>query len=194
MIGGAVFERELLVAPRTRALYLARAVTAATLLGIVATCWLVVTGSQAVVTIGDTARFGATLLRILAPVQLALAVLVSALVAVLAVSLEKDRRTLELLLISRLGRAQLVLGKLAGSLLRVGLLLVAAAPVFAIAALFGGVTPAQLARLLLVTAAATATAAALGNLLAFWRDTTFQALAITASLLVGWLAAGEAQR
>jgi flagellar biosynthesis protein FlhA len=125
MIGGAVFERELLVAPRTRGLYLARAVTAATLLGIVATCWLVVTGSQAVVTIGDTARFGASLLRILAPVQLTLAVLVSALVAVLAVSLEKDRRTLELLLISRLGRAQLVLGKLAGSLLRVGLLLVA---------------------------------------------------------------------
>jgi ABC-type transport system involved in multi-copper enzyme maturation permease subunit len=34
--------------------------------------------------------------------------------------------------------------------------------------------------------------AALGNLLAFWRDTTFQALAITTSLLVGWLAAGEA--
>jgi ABC-type transport system involved in multi-copper enzyme maturation permease subunit len=192
MIGGAVFERELLVAPRTRGLYVARAVTAAALLGIVATCWLVVTGSQAVVTIGDTARFGATLLRILAPVQLALAVLVSALVAVLAVSLEKDRRTLELLLVSRLGRAQLVLGKLAGSLLRVGLLLVAAAPVFALAALFGGVTPAQVGRLLLVTAAAAATAAALGNLLAFWRDTTFQALAITASLLVAWLAAGEA--
>ncbi len=192
MIGGAVFEREVMVAPRTKGLYVARAVTAATLLGIVATCWLVVTGSQAVVTIGDTARFGATLLRILAPVQLALAVLVSALVAVLAVSLEKDRRTLELLLVSRLGRAQLVLGKLAGSLLRVGLLLVAAAPVFALVALFGGVTPAQLGRLLLVTAAAAATAAALGNLLAFWRDTTFQALAITASLLVAWLAAGEA--
>lgn len=192
MIGGAVFERELLVAPRTRGLYVARAVTAATLLGVVATCWLVVTGSQVVVTLGDTARFGATLLRILAPVQLALAVMVAALVAVLAVSLEKDRRTLELLLVSRLGRTQLVLGKLAGSLLRVGLLLVAAAPVFAIVALFGGVTPAQLGRLLVVTAAAAATAAALGNLLAFWRDTTFQALAITASLLVAWLATGEA--
>ena len=191
MFGGAVFEREVMVAPRTRGLYVARAVTAATLLGVVATCWLVVTGSQAVVTIGDTARFGATLLRILAPVQLALATLVSALVSVLAVSLEKDRRTLELLLVSRLGRAQLVLGKLAGSLLRVGLLLVAAAPVFAIAGLFGGVTPPQLGRLLLVTAAAAAAAAAVGNVMAFWRDTTFQALAITASLLVAWLAIGE---
>ena len=156
MLVGAVCERELMVAPRTRGLYVARALTVATLLGIIATCWLVVTGSQAVTTLGDSARFGATLLRILAPVQLALAVLVSALTAVLAVSIEKDRRTLELLLVSRLGDAQLVLGKLAGSLLRVGLLLVAAAPMFAIAALFGGATPVQLARLLVVTAAAAA--------------------------------------
>jgi ABC-type transport system involved in multi-copper enzyme maturation permease subunit len=192
MILGAICEREVLVAPRTRGLYVARAVAAAVLLGIMATCWLVVTGSQSVTTIGDTARFGATLLRILAPLQLALAVLAAALVAILAVGVEKDRRTLELLLVSRLGDAQLVLGKLAGSLLKVGLLLVAAAPLFAIAALFGGVTQPQLARLFLVTAAAAVTAASIGNLAAFWRDTTFQALAITASALVAWSAAGEA--
>ena len=46
---------------------------------------------------------------------------------------------LELLLVSRLTDAQLVLGKLGGSLVRVGLLLVAAVPVFAVAGLFGGV-------------------------------------------------------
>ena len=192
MILGAICEREVLVAPRTRGLYVARAVAAAVLLGIMATCWLVVTGSQSVATIGDTARFGATLLRILAPLQLALAVLAAALVAILAVGVEKDRRTLELLLVSRLGDAQLVLGKLAGSLLKVGLLLVAAAPLFAIAALFGGIAPPQLIRLFLVTAAAAIAAASLGNLAAFWRDTTFQALAITASALVAWSAAGEA--
>jgi len=192
MILGAICERELMVAPRTRGLFVARAVAAAVLLGIMATCWLVVTGSQAVATIGDSARFGATLLRILAPLQLALAVLAGALVAILAVGVEKDRRTLELLLVSRLDDAQLVLGKLVGSLLRVGLLLVAAAPMFAIAALFGGVTPAQLVRLFLVTAAATVAAASIGNLAGFWRDTTFQALAITASALVAWVAAGEA--
>jgi ABC-type transport system involved in multi-copper enzyme maturation permease subunit len=192
MLLGAICEREVLVAPRTRGLYVARAVAAAVLLGIMATCWLVVTGSQSVTTIGDTARFGATLLRILAPLQLALAVLAAALVAILAVGVEKDRRTLELLLVSRLDDAQLVLGKLAGSLLKVGLLLLAAAPVFALAALFGGVTPPQLGRLLLVTAAAAVAAASIGNLAAFWRDTTFQALAITASALVAWSAAGEA--
>jgi ABC-type transport system involved in multi-copper enzyme maturation permease subunit len=192
MILGAVWEREVLVAPRTRGLYVARCLAAATLLGIIATCWLVVTGSQSVATIGDTSRFGATLLRILAPLQLVLAVLAAALTAVLAVGVEKDRRTLELLLVSRLGDAQLVLGKLAGSLLRVGLLLVAAAPLFAIASLFGGVSPPQLIRLVLVTAAAALAAASVGNAAAFWRDTTFQALSITAAVLIAWLAAGEA--
>ena len=192
MILGAVWEREVMVAPRTRGLYQARCLAAATLLGIIATCWLVVTGSQAVTTIGDTARFGATLLRILAPLQLVLAVLAAALTAVLAVGVEKDRRTLELLLVSRLGDAQLVLGKLAGSLLRVGLLLVAAAPLFALASLFGGVTPPQLVRLFLVTAAAAMVAASIGNAAAFWRDTTFQALSITAAVLIAWLAVGEA--
>ena len=68
---GAVFERELRALPRSRGLAVARAVYAGALLAIVATCWLVVTGSQAVTTAGDTARFGATLLRILAPLQLA---------------------------------------------------------------------------------------------------------------------------
>jgi ABC-type transport system involved in multi-copper enzyme maturation permease subunit len=191
MILGAVCEREMMVVPRTRGLYVARGLAAATLLGIIGTCWLVVTGPQTLVTGGDTARFGATLLRILAPLQLVLAVLAAALVAVLAVGIEKDRRTLELLLVSRLGDAQLVLGKLAGSLLRVGLLLVAAAPMFVIASLFGGVGPEQLGRLFLVTAAAAGAAAAIATMAAFWRDTTFQALAITAFALVGWSAVGE---
>lgn len=192
MLMGAVCEREVLVVPRTRGLFVARAVYAGTLVGIIATCWLVVTGTQAVATVGDAARFGGTLLRILSPLQLALAMLASALAGVVAVGVEKDRRTLELLLVSRLGDAQLVIGKLAGSLVRVTLLLVAAVPVFALAGTFGGVTPPQLVRMFVVTMAAAAAAAAAGNAIAFWRDTTFQALAITAFALVGWLTVGEA--
>jgi hypothetical protein len=154
MFLGAVCEREVLVAPRSRGLFMARAVYAGALLGIVATCWLVVTGTQAITTIGDTARFGGTLMRILGPLQLVLAMLSAVLTSVIAVGVEKDRRTLELLLVSRLDDAQLVLGKLSGSLLRTGLLLVAAVPVFALAAAFGGVTAAQIARMFVVTAAA----------------------------------------
>ena len=192
MILGAVFERELRVAPRTRGVYVARAVYCGGLLAIIATCWLVVTGSQAVSTVGDTARFAATLLRILTPLQLTLAMLAAALTAATAVSLEKDRRTLELLLVSRLSDAQLVVGKLAGSLVRVLLLLLAAVPVFAIAAVFGGITADQLARAFLATAAAAVASASIANAVAFWRDTTFQALAITSFFLAAWIGLGEA--
>jgi ABC-type transport system involved in multi-copper enzyme maturation permease subunit len=188
---GAVFEREVQAVPRARGLFVARAVYCGALLGIVATCWLVVTGTQAVTTAGDTARFGATLLRILAPLQLSLAMLAAAMTSTVAVTAEKDRRTLELLLISRLSDGQLVLGKLAGSLLRVLLLLLAAAPVFVIASLFGGVSMPQLARVFVVTAASALVAASVATCIACWKDTTFQSLAITTFALVAWVAAGE---
>lgn len=189
---GAVFDREAATAPRARGLYVARAVAAATLLAVAATCWLVVTGSQSITTAGDTARFAATLLRILAPLQLALAMLAAAFSAAVAVAMEKDRRTLELLLVSRLGDAQLVVGKLAGSLLRVLVVLVSTVPVFALLTLLGGVTPAQSARVFVVTVAAALAAASIANAVAFWKDTSFQALAVSAGALVAWLAAGEA--
>ncbi|NBV44299.1 MAG: hypothetical protein EBR86_01315 [Planctomycetia bacterium] len=191
MFLGAVFEREVSCAPRARGWFVARAVYCGALLAIIATCWLVVTGTQSVTTAGDTARFGATLLRILAPLQLSLAVLAAALAGAVAVSAEKDRRTLELLLVSRLTERELVLGKLSGSLVRVLLLLVAAVPMFAIAALFGGVTIPQLARLFVVTVAAALAAASIATTVAFWKDTTFQTLAITLFLLASWVGGGE---
>ena len=191
MFLGAVFEREIAFAPRSQGLFLARAIYCGLLLAIIATCWLVVTGSQSITTAGDTARFGATLMRILAPLQLALAMLAAALTSAVAVSSEKDRRTLELLLISRLSDFELVIGKLAASLVRVSLLLFSALPIFAIAALFGGVTGGQLARLFAVTMAASLAAASIATAVAFWKETTFQSLAFTTFVLVAWMAAGE---
>lgn len=188
---GAVFEREVRMVPRNRGLAIARAVYAGALLAIIATCWLVITGTQSITTAGDTARFGATLLRILAPLQLTLAMLAAALTGAIAVTAEKDRRTLELLLVSRLSDLQLVFGKLAGSLVRVLLLVLSAVPMFALAGLFGGVTPQQLARVFVVTVAAALAAGSIATTVAFWKETTFQTLAITAFALVAWIAAGE---
>ena len=192
MLLGAVFEREVRFAPKSKGLFIGRAIYAGSLLAIIATCWLVLTGTQAITSAGDTARFGATLLRTLAPLQLTLAVLAAAMTAAVAVSVEKDRRTLELLLLSRLSERELVLGKLAASLLRVMLMLLSAIPVFGIAALFGGVTGIQLGRLFIVTAAAALSAASIATTVAFWKDTTFQAVAITAFTLVAWIVTGEA--
>ena len=66
MLLGAVFEREVRFAPRARGLFIGRAIYAGSLLAIIATCWLVLTGTQSITTVGDTARFGTTLMRTLA--------------------------------------------------------------------------------------------------------------------------------
>ncbi len=194
MLFGAVFERELAIAPRSRALYVARALYAGLLVAILATCWLVVTATQSVETVGDSARFGATLLKILAPLQMVLSLTVAAMLAAISVTSEKDRRTLEMLLVSDLSDRELVVGKLAGSLLQVVLLVFSAAPVFALAAVFGGVTAGQLVRLFVVTLAASLAAASVATAVAFWKETTFQAIAITVFLIVAWAAAGEVVR
>src|SRR6185295_9683946 len=62
-----------------------------------------------------------------------------------AVSGERERRTLDLLLVTRASPLGLVLGKLAGSLLYVLFLLLAALPAFALVYLYGGVPPRYLA-------------------------------------------------
>jgi len=87
----------------------------------------------------DLARFGSTLFQILAPLQLAVAIFFAALAAASAVAQEKDRRTLELLLLTNLSNTELVLGKLSASLLNILAPLVAAFPLFMLSMLFGGV-------------------------------------------------------
>ncbi len=156
------------------------------------TAWLLVAGTQIVRNVSDMARFGAMLFQILAPLQLALAVFFSALLAASGVAQEKDRRTLVLLLLTNLTNSELVLGKLLASMLNVLVLLTASVPLFMLSALFGGVAFEQIARVFAVTLATCALAGSLGSTLALAREKTFQTLALTVLALVFWLAAGEA--
>lgn len=153
---------------------------------------MVAAGTQTVRTAGDLARFGTLLFVILAPLQLALAVFLAAVTASNFVCQEKDRGTITLLLLTRLNNLELVAGKLAASLLGVFALLAAAWPFFALATLLGGTTWPQLGRTYAVTLAATVAAGALGCVMGFWREKTFQALASTTLILVFWIAAWEA--
>ena len=191
MLIGPVFNREVAIAPRRTRLYVGRAAYAAALLVLIGTAWMVLTGTQLVRDVGDLARFGTILFQILAPLQLALAVFFSALLAASAVAQEKDRRTLILLLLSRLTNSELVLGKLLASLLHVFVMLAAALPVFMICALLGGVSFGQIARAFAVTLASVLVCGSLGSTLALWREKTFQALAMTVLVLVLWLAVWE---
>ena len=187
MFIGPVFTRELRTAPRSLRHYVSRAVYPLALLTLMGTAWLVLTGTQMVRNTGDFARFGAILFQILAPLQLALAMFFSALLAVAAVAQEKDRRTFVLLLMTRLTNSELVLGKLLASMLSVLVTLLAALPFFVFVLLFGGVAPIQVAQCFAVTLAAMLATGSLGSLMALWREKTFQTVALTAVIIVLWI-------
>ncbi len=156
------------------------------------TAWAVLTGAEVIRTVGDMARFGGILLQILAPLQMALVIFFAAITTASAVSQEKDRRTLLLLLMTRLSNSELVIGKLMASLLTVLVLLLSAVPVFMAAVLFGGVSMTQVGRIFAVTGITALASGSLGAILGFWRDKTFQALALTALILFFWLGTWEA--
>ena len=191
MLFGPVFSREVAIAPRRSRLYLARTAYVIALLVLMSTAWLVLTGTQIVRDVGDLARFGTVLFQILAPLQLILAVFLASMLTAIAVAQEKDRGTLVLLLLTNLSSGELVLGKLLASVLQVSVMLAAGLPVFMLSALLGGVAFGQIARAMAVTAATVLVCGSLGSTLALWREKTFQALAMTALVVVLWLGAGE---
>jgi len=192
MLLGPLFTRELVSAPRRPRQYIARTVYVGALLVLATTAWLVLTGTQVVQNLGDIARFGQIVFAIIAPLQLALALFFSALLAASAIAQEKDRGTLDLLLMTSLTNVELVLGRVGASLLGIFTLWLASLPFFAALVLLGGISFAQVARLAIVTLLAAAAAGSIGSTIAFWRERTFQSLALTTLGLVGWVAAGEA--
>jgi ABC-type transport system involved in multi-copper enzyme maturation permease subunit len=115
----------------------------------------------------------------------------SALLVASAVALEKDRKTIDLLLLTNLSNAELVLGKLFAGLLTVVVVIVAAWPLLMIVSLLGGVSAPQIFRVQAVTLASALLAGSLGSTVALWREKTFQALAVTALVLVLWLMGWE---
>jgi len=188
---GAVFTREATIAPRRVSFFAARTLFVGALFALTATAWQLLVGSQQVENVGDLAWFGASAFQILAQLQLAVAMPFSALLVASAVALEKDRKTLDLLLMTNLSNTELVLGKLMASLLSVIVVVVAAVPILAILALLGGISAGQIFRVQAVTLASALVAGSLGSTVALWREKTFQALAMTALVLVLWLVGWE---
>lgn len=191
MFIGPVFTREAATAPRRPKFYITRGLYVTVLWLLMCTAWLALTGTQIVRNVGDLARFGSIIFQILAPLQLAVLTFFAALSAASAVALEKDRRTLILLLLTNLTNSELVLGKLLASIVNVLTMLAAALPLFVLLALFGGISAEQIAQTFAVTLACLLAAASLGSLVALWREKTFQTLTLTVLAIVLWLAAAE---
>ena len=80
------------------------------------------------------------LYTVLAAVQMGLVLLVVPAVAAGSISGERERQTLDLLLVTKMSPLSIVLGKLMSSLAYIALLVVATLPIFAIAFYFGGIS------------------------------------------------------
>lgn len=179
MFAGPIFVREALTLPRQLRHFLIRSGYVAALFVLMYTAGQATFGWQQVRSIGDVARFGSLLFLIFSLVQLSLVLFFALLFAAGGVAQEKDRQTLILLLMTDLRDHELVFGKLFASLLMVGVLLAASAPVLFFVHLLGGVAIDQVIWSLVICASAGLAAGSWGLLVAYWREKTFQTLAIS---------------
>jgi ABC-type transport system involved in multi-copper enzyme maturation permease subunit len=184
---GPIFAREWLTLPRRGRHYGMRTAYLGVLWVLGLTVWQASVGWEAPATLGDLARFGLLLFQVLLYVQLTLVMFFSALSAASTITQEKDRRTFILLLLTDLRNHEIVLGKLLGSLLQIGILLVGAVPIYCLNLYLGGVDFEQITQALIVLAGTALAAGSLGGLVALWRDKTFQSLALTVLFLVLYL-------
>ena len=140
---------------------------------------------------GDIAAFSCLVFSVFALLQLTLGMFFATLFTAANIAQEKDRRTLILLLMTDMRSRELALGKLLASLLIVGVLLAASVPVFCVLQLLGGVSWTQILWAEAIIAATTLASGSWGCMVAYWREKTFQTLAISVLGVVLFVAAVE---
>lgn len=113
---------------------------------------------------GASAAVGQQLFMWLAGFQMALVIFITPSSTANAISGERQRQTLDLLLVTRLSSLSIVLGKLVAGLAFDILLVLCSVPLFSLVFLFGGVGPAQMASMF---ATFLATAVLLGSMALF---------------------------
>lgn len=193
MFNNPIFIREALTSPRQIRHYLIRSGYVAAVFILIFTAGQTILGTQQIqtTTIGEFARLGNLIFQMISFLQLLLVMFFTLLFSAGSIAQEKDRGTLILLLMTELKDRELVSGKTQSSLLIVYVLLAASVPVCIFLHLLGGVELAQIfwmELICLITVYATGSWAAL---VAFWREKTFQTLAISVLGMVVFLGVVE---
>ncbi|MCA9018282.1 MAG: ABC transporter permease, partial [Planctomycetaceae bacterium] len=178
-----------MTSPRQIRHYLIRSGYVAAIFILIFTAGQTILGTQQIqtTTIGEFARLGNLIFQMIAFLQLLLVLFFTLLFSASSIAQEKDRGTLILLLMTELKDRELVSGKTQSSLLVVYVLLAASIPVFVFLYLLGGIELSQILwteLLCLMTVFATGSWA---GLVAFWREKTFQTLAISVLGMVVFL-------
>lgn len=188
---GPVFNREATVAPKRTKTYLTRGIYVLALFVLLSTGYLVLAGTRTLSSASDLARFGSGMFGLLVPLQLLVLTCLAAVGAASNVAQEKDRRTLLLLLMTRLSGGEIVAGKCAASLLGPFSMLLASLPLFLALTLLGGVSLGQVGNVYGVTLVSVLFASAVGTVVGLWREKTFQAIATTVLLIVIYVVVAE---
>ncbi len=191
MFAGPIFAREALTAPRRLRHYLLRSGYVAFLLVLMYTIRQATIGFQDTKFSGDIATYGNLVFGVFAVLQLTLGMFFATLFTAANIAQEKDRRTLILLLMTDMRSRELAYGKLLASWLIVGVLIASSVPVFCTLRLLGGVTWSQVFWAEAIIVSTTLAAGSWGCLVAFWREKTFQTLAISVIGVVLFVAVAE---
>ena len=179
MLAGPIFAREWLTTPRQMKHYLTRTGYVAGLVVLMYTAGHATFGFRHAQSAGDVAEFGKFVFSVFAVVHLLIVTAAALLLGSANVAHEKDRRTLVLLLMTDLRNRELVLGKLCSGLLTVAVIILVSLPVFSMLRILGGVSLGQVLWLEVLCCASALAAGSWGSLVAFWREKTFQTLAIS---------------
>lgn len=194
MLAGPIFAREALTAPRRISHYLLRSGYVAFLLVLMYTIRQATIGFQDTKFAGDVATYSSLVFSVFSVLQLTLGMFFATLFTSANIAQEKDRRTLILLLMTDMKSRELTYGKLLASLLIVGVLMATSIPVFCILRLLGGVTWSQIFWAQAIITSTALAAGTWGCLVAFWRQKTFQTLAISVLGVVLYIALTEGLR
>lgn len=140
-----VFAKEMVTLARRKRHYFARALVLGALLTAVGLAWSQQAQAMARYGFADLSAAGRSLYSFFMFTQVAAAILLMPGLAAPVVAVEKERKTLGLLLMSNLSPQNILLDKLLSRLALFGLLLLAGAPLMLVCLAFGGVTPIEIA-------------------------------------------------
>ncbi len=180
---GPVVVFELLRTSRRWQTYAARSAFVAGQLAALGLVWSAVAG-RGPLSIREQAEVGWRFYHALAATQLALALLAAPAATAGAFYLDRARGTLAQLLATDLTAAEIVLGKLAARLVPLVGTVLGGVPFLALAALLGGIDPASVIGLLLVTLGAAVLGCTLALTLSVWGTTLTEVVLATYAL---WL-------
>src|SRR5262245_42739196 len=175
---GPVFAFELLRASRRWQTYAARSAFVAGQLAALGVVWSAVAGREPA-SIREQAEAGWRFYHLLAATQLALALLAAPAATAGAFYLDRARGTLAQVLVTDLTAAEIVLGKLAARLVPLAGAVLCGVPLLALAALLGGIDPASVVGLLLVTLGAAVLGCTLALTLSIWGTTLTEVVLAT---------------